>query len=193
MKRLLLILILTFSFQSFVKAEDIRDFQIEEMSIGDSLLDHFTEEEINKSLINDYPNSDKYKRVQIIKHKRLKTYDAMLILYLKNDKKKKIHSLSGMIDYVDNIKACLNKKDIILDDISNIFKDVNIEDQGKRIHKADKSKKSFIYDVQIKFTNNDRVTVACFDWSKKIGFKDHLRISISNRDFLNWVNNEAYK
>ena len=89
MKRLLLILILTFSFQSFVKAEDIRDFQIEEMSIGDSLLDHFTEEEINKSLINDYPNSDKYKRVQIIKHKRLKTYDAMLILYLKNDKKKK--------------------------------------------------------------------------------------------------------
>ena len=191
MKRLLLILILTFSFQSFVKAEDIRDFQIEEMSIGDSLLDHFTEEEINKSLINDYPNSDKYKRVQIIKHKRLKTYNAMHILYLKNDKNKKIHSLSGMIDYVDNIKACLNKKDIILDDISNIFKDVNIEDQGKRIHNADKSKKSFIYDVQIKFTNNDRVTVACFDWSKKISNKnnwqDNLVVASISAEILLWI------
>ena len=44
MKRLLLILILTFSFQSLIKADDIRDFQIEGMSIGDSLVDHFSEE-----------------------------------------------------------------------------------------------------------------------------------------------------
>ena len=41
MKRLLLILILTFSFQSLTKADDIRDFEIEGMSIGDSLLDYF--------------------------------------------------------------------------------------------------------------------------------------------------------
>ena len=47
MKRLLLILILTFSFQSLTKADDIRDFEIEGMSIGDSLLDYFSE--INKN------------------------------------------------------------------------------------------------------------------------------------------------
>ena len=46
MKRLLLILILTLSMQSWTKADDIRDFQIEGMSIGDSLLDHFTKIEI---------------------------------------------------------------------------------------------------------------------------------------------------
>ena len=46
MKRLLLILILTFGFQSWTKADDIRDFEIEGMSIGDSLLDYFSEEEI---------------------------------------------------------------------------------------------------------------------------------------------------
>ena len=48
MKRLLLVLILTFSFQTPTKADDIRDFQIEGMSIGDSLLDFFNEEEIIK-------------------------------------------------------------------------------------------------------------------------------------------------
>ena len=48
MKRLLLILILTLSFQSWTKADDIRDFEIEGISVGDSLLDYFTKEEIKK-------------------------------------------------------------------------------------------------------------------------------------------------
>ena len=38
MKRLLIILILTLSFQTLTKADDIRDFEIEGMSIGDSLF-----------------------------------------------------------------------------------------------------------------------------------------------------------
>ena len=44
MKRLLLILILTFSFQTLIKADDIRDFQIEGISIGDSALEIQTKE-----------------------------------------------------------------------------------------------------------------------------------------------------
>ena len=43
-----LVLILTFNCQSLAKADDIRDFQIEGISIGDSLIDYFTKKEINK-------------------------------------------------------------------------------------------------------------------------------------------------
>ena len=50
MKRLLLILIFTFSFQTLTKADDIRDFEIEGISIGDSLLDNYSEEKINEQL-----------------------------------------------------------------------------------------------------------------------------------------------
>jgi len=39
--------LLLFSFQTSSWSDDIRDFQIEGMSIGDSLLDYFSEEEIN--------------------------------------------------------------------------------------------------------------------------------------------------
>ena len=46
MKKILLILIITFSLQSWTKADDIRDFEIEGMSIGYSLLDNFIEREI---------------------------------------------------------------------------------------------------------------------------------------------------
>ena len=46
MKIFLSVLILIFSLQSLTKADDIRDFEIEGISIGDSLLDHFSEEQI---------------------------------------------------------------------------------------------------------------------------------------------------
>ena len=37
-KVFLILLILIFNFQSFLKADDIKDFQIEGMSIGDSFI-----------------------------------------------------------------------------------------------------------------------------------------------------------
>ena len=51
------VLILIFSLQSWSKAEDIREFQIEGISVGDSLLDYFKKEEILKYL---YPKSKKF-------------------------------------------------------------------------------------------------------------------------------------
>ena len=56
MKRLLLILILMLSFQTLTKADDIRDFQIEGISIGESLLNFISLKKINQK-INSY--SDK--------------------------------------------------------------------------------------------------------------------------------------
>ena len=63
MKNILIILVLLFS--SSVLAKDISDFQIEGMSIGDSLLDFISSEKINEK-INSYSdkgfiyNSKKY-------------------------------------------------------------------------------------------------------------------------------------
>ena len=46
MRSFFLVLILIFGLQSWTKADDIRDFEIEGISIGDSLLDHFSESEV---------------------------------------------------------------------------------------------------------------------------------------------------
>ena len=40
MRVFIAVLVLIFSLQSWTKADDIRDFEIEDMSIGDSLLDY---------------------------------------------------------------------------------------------------------------------------------------------------------
>ena len=62
MKRSILILILTIFLQSWTQADDIRDFEIEGISIGDKLLEHFSKKEINSS--TDESASD---RVYIVK------------------------------------------------------------------------------------------------------------------------------
>ena len=46
MKVFITVLVLIFSFQSWTKADDISDFEIEGMSIGDSLLDSFNQSQI---------------------------------------------------------------------------------------------------------------------------------------------------
>ena len=61
MRLFLSVLILIFGFQSWAKADDIRDFEIEGMSIGDSLLDYFSEDEIKQyKQETQYPGSDRF-------------------------------------------------------------------------------------------------------------------------------------
>ena len=59
MRVFIAVLVLIFSFQSWTKADDISDFEIEGMSIGDSLLDYFSEEEIKDNKRN-YVKNKKY-------------------------------------------------------------------------------------------------------------------------------------
>ena len=58
MKNLLAIIILSLYFITSSQADDIRDFQIEGISVGDSALDHFSKEEINNGVKDFY--KDKY-------------------------------------------------------------------------------------------------------------------------------------
>ena len=60
MKVFIAVLVLIFSLQSWTKADDIYDFEIEGMSIGDSLLDYFSEAQISNSKKFYYPKSNKF-------------------------------------------------------------------------------------------------------------------------------------
>ena len=51
MRIFLIVLILIFYLQSFSKADDIRDFEIDGLSIGDSILVNYNKNEINKHVL----------------------------------------------------------------------------------------------------------------------------------------------
>ena len=74
MKKLLAIIILNLCFIIPSQANDIRDFQIEGISIGDSLLDYFNEDIIKENKENIYDWVEKirinfqYQKLWIIKN-----------------------------------------------------------------------------------------------------------------------------
>ena len=86
------ILILSLYFISSAQANDIRDFQIEGMSIGDSLLDFMSAKEIKKIKKFDY--SGKYIGI-VLREKKSSNYDDIQLAYKNNDDKYTIHSLAG--------------------------------------------------------------------------------------------------
>ena len=60
MRLFLSLLILIFSLQSLTKADDISEFEIEGMSIGDSLLDYFSEDQLDKAYPYKNKNTQQY-------------------------------------------------------------------------------------------------------------------------------------
>ena len=102
MKRLLLIIILTFSFQSFTNAGDIKDFQIDGFSLGSSLLDFLKVEEIENSKKLWYPSKKFYIiRVNINNNQQ---YDIINVALKNYDNNYIIKSISGSIFYQNNIE-----------------------------------------------------------------------------------------
>ena len=88
MKRLSLYLFLIFfSLQNPSLADDIQDFQIEGMSIGDSLLDYYSEEEINNATDESY--KDKLFITKTMWTKNYNLYETVQLTYKGSDKKKK--------------------------------------------------------------------------------------------------------
>ena len=112
MKRLLLILILTISFQSLTKANDIRDFEIEGMSIGDSLLDYISKDIIENKYKSFYPKSDKYFLIEFNSNEieLLEQYSHVSFHFKNNDDNFIIYSLKGINNYENNLDLCLKKK-----------------------------------------------------------------------------------
>ena len=87
MKKLLAIIVLSLCFITTSHADDIGDFQIEGISIGDSALNYFSEEEIKKNIRkNSYVNSDgKFYDANLNNFKFFKTYKNIQVNFKKND------------------------------------------------------------------------------------------------------------
>ena len=104
MNKLLLIIILTISFQTWTKADDIRDFEIEGISIGDSALNHFTKDLINKNTF-DYYNDKTFTPVQMPTLAFYKQYDYVDFDFKTNDKKYIIQNIQHTMTLNDGAWA----------------------------------------------------------------------------------------
>ena len=186
-KRLLLILILTFSFQSWAKADDIRDFQIEGMSIGDSLLNFITKDQIENQKKTWYPTKE-YFIIFFPEYNNSQEYNQISISMKNGDNNYEIKALGGTIFYQKNIEECYSQKDKIVKDLSDVFKDITDKrDMGTFILSADDSGKSNASTVNFYFENDSLISVQCKDWSEELGYWDRLKVTLVSREYFQFT------
>ena len=188
----LFLVLFSFSAPSF--ADDIRDFQIEGMSVGDSLLDFFSEEEIKNFYRADFPGSKKFFQLTI-RSSKLKVFDALTHGFKSGDKNYIIYNLGGALEFPKDIDGCLKKKNEILSEMKKLFAELSKNESYTRKHDQDVSGKSKFHSTDFDFYTGEVARVMCIDWGNKFeqdGFIDNLRLFISSIEYSKWLNEEAY-
>ena len=196
MKRLLLILILALSFQTLTKADDLKDFEIEGMSLGDSLLDYYTKEEIDKSLpyVSYYPKSKKFKVIRF-STKNSELYNTIQAHIKDNNKDYIIYAIKGVKEMP--IDECLKSKEKVINEINKLIPNAIRNDEDTSYGK--------LYGNSIAYTNNfdldngQQVRIYCTVWDmnnelvKNKLWKDSLSVSLYTKEINDFITNKAYK
>ena len=193
MKTLLTLFVLFFS--SSVVGEDISDFEIEGMSIGDSLLKVFTLEEI-KSHEENYYNDNKYIPIYFDDIIKLETYEGIQFHYKYSDNEFNVVAIEGAIYFENLSEKCFNKMKKVNLEIENIFLNFEKNETGLKSHQQDPSGRSKSSSIYYNFKSG-YVLMGCVNWDQdmknKYGLVDNFRLGIYTSDFQNWIDYTAYK
>jgi len=183
------IIILIFSVQSLSKADDIRDFEIEGISVGDSLLEYYSKDEIYENIDpNVYKNKDgKFKLTGF--YGKFGEYDGLQFAIKPNDKNLIIYGINGGI-FFSNIDECNIKRKSIRKELSLLFKGATTNFDDKNIHSADSTGKSYLISDSF-FLKSGSASVKCFNWSDEITEKyrwsDNLRVGVKFKEYNDWL------
>ena len=181
-----------FSFSAFSFANDINEFEIEGISIGDSLLTYMSVQQIKSEIENtrymyDYVNFD-YGEVYL--YEGLQDYEYLSFFVKPNDKKFLIYEVRGAISYIENLNGCLKKRDEIVDEVSKIFEKAKKSEQSFK-SRADPSGKSTKNKIKFTFNSGDEIQLVCSDWEENLRIKNNwgegLSVIITTNGVLNWL------
>jgi hypothetical protein len=194
MKKLLLILILILSFQTLVKGDNIRDFEIEGMSIGNSALDFFNKNEIIKNKYYAYSSKKYYQTYFTLPSSSI--YSSIQISIKEGDKDYIMTSIEGGIHPISYNK-CKQEKIKIENELKLIFNDFQIDYDDEVKMSFDTTGESVGISTDIlfgkSFTEGPAIRIICVNYSKyvedKYGWVDNLRVVINSKEFNNFIQN----
>tara|TARA_B110000211_G_C13931561_1_gene487412 strand:+ start:102 stop:761 length:660 start_codon:yes stop_codon:yes gene_type:complete len=199
MKKFLAILVLSLCLTIPSQANDIKDFQIEGISVGDSLLDFFNQDTIQSSRKYQYKD-DKFYSLDIFSNK-IKEFDALQFHLKKNDKSYKIYGFSGAVIfgesgkyYPESEKKCKIKKKEIENSIKSLFSNAKTKSESIDAVKGD-PQAAIRHDTYFVLNNGD-VWLQCYSFLKKSkeesNLFDNLRVTILSEEFKKWLNTKAF-
>ena len=191
MRVFIAVLVLIFSLQSWTKADDISEFEIEGMSVGDSMLDFITKKKIIKMKRTSQNKLIKYARINY--RNGLEIYDAVQIFWHIEDKKYIIAALGGIIEYDNDIESCKKKMTLI---VSEIKDQINFKSSERTTQKSSYDKNGKVHMITNYLENGDLINIQCYEFSepykKKYNYVDALKVMVVPKVFEDH-HNEANK
>ena len=179
------VFLIILSFYVSAYADDVRDFEIDGMSIGDSLLDYFSKDKIlNARNYDEYPSDMKFRIIDI--YPENKFYEGIQFYYIPGDEKFIIQSLNGR-KFFSDIKNCYTEKKKIEKVLSSQFDNATINRQKKEKHMDDPTGKSTYTATFFNLKEEGRGSVTCYDWNKDTGYNTSISVSIQSKSVANWV------
>ena len=184
----ILLFILIIGLNSIARADKINDFEIEGLSIGNSLLNFISEKDIKNNVRNYVPTKSGY---YVVGYDNTNNYDTLDIYLKRNDKNYIIKSVIGFV-FLD-FDSCKLKMDKVSSEIDQIFKDVRKVDNGLVDHSYDKTGNSKEYQIAYLLNDiqeDDHIRLQCTDWSKKLtkekNWTDSFNVGAYSKEILDW-------
>ena len=174
MKKILGIVVLGLLLSTSAYTDDIKDFKIESISIGDSALDYFTESRIKNGELDWFNYSYKEYSHTLVPGNGI--YDWFQISYKSDDDNFIIEGLVGILvkKKYDDAK-CNNELDTVALDISKLFKNTK---QGKKqlykvvynpreiFQKPTQSGKSKLTSISFDFKDEGIIILSCYNMDR---------------------------
>ena len=167
MKKIFFLIIWFIVFQNLSLAGDIRNFQIEKMSIGDSALDYFSVSQLEDNEQGWHNYSYNEYSISYMPGKGI--YSWFLVSYKNDDNNFIIEGLVGGLEKsnFDN-KECNNKMDVTALNISELFKNITQEEKKSYKLAQDASQtypftgKSAVTSLSFNFLDGAKIILACY-------------------------------
>jgi hypothetical protein len=205
MKKLLGIMVLGLLISTNAYTDDIKDLEVESMSIGDSALDYFTESQLENGELDWFNYSYKEYSASLLSGKGI--YDWFQISYKSDDDNFIIEGLAGIQvkkKYDDD--KCNKELDTVALDISELFKNTK---QGKKqlykviynpreiFQKPNPFGKSIVTSISFDFKDEGKIILSCYNMDKvtnqidspikDINQFDTFRIDVKNKAFTHYL------
>ena len=197
MKIFLSVLILILSLQSWSKADDITNLEIEGISVGDSLLNFMNLKKI-KEKINSYSDkgyiykSKKYYALTFDRsdfNSNFELYDQIQFHFKDKDDSFIIESIAGIKLYRNNIDQCYSFLELREKEADEMFSNFEKTESSRSNEGKINKLLGYFYELPDKST----IYIACEDWTNESNIPDGFVLVLNSSAHQNWVNNEAYK
>ena len=191
LKLFFLILCLIINLESFARADDIRDFEIEGVSIGDSLLDHFSENKIKNSIKKGMFERIKDETFILteIEENNFDIYERIQFIFKKFDKKYIIFGMHGVLFIRNDMNKCMKKMNEISLEINNTINYTdNYEFENEEMYNLG------VYSGNVYELKDGYISIHCYDWNNKTetekNWVDNLRVNIKTNEYEDFLNKD---